>query len=175
MIETLFFFLFATLAVVSALMVVVQRNPVHSVLSLIICFVQVACLFILLRSPFLAGAQLFVYVGAIMIFFVFAVFLLDMKSSINKTRFSGWFVIGVPMALFFVAEMVSLIGLGGFSGAVQGRADVNAMLSMGQSTKALGTVLYTKYLLPFEIISVVLLVGFVGAVVLTVKQKKEEN
>ncbi len=173
MIEQLFFFLFAGLAVFSALMVITLRNPVHSVVALIICFFQVACLFILLRSPFLAGAQIFVYVGAIMIFFVFAVFLLDIKSSMAKEKFSPVIVLGVPAGLLFIVEAGMLIAKGGFSGVVSQDKVVSKMLDMGQSTEALGQVLYTKYLLPFEIISVVLLIGFVGAVVLTVKGKKE--
>jgi len=174
MIENLFFFLFAGLAVLSAIMVITLRNPVHSVISLIICFFQVACLFVLLRAPFIAGAQIFVYVGAIMIFFVFAVFLLDIKSSMEKDRYSSWFVLGLPVAFLFIVEIATLIWRGGYAGAVlQKDNQVRAMLSMGQSTEALGKVLYTQYLLPFEIISVVLLIGFVGAVVLTVRGKKE--
>lgn len=172
--ELLFFFLFASVAVISALLVITFRNPVHSVVSLIVCFFQVACLFVLLRSPFLAGAQLFVYVGAIMIFFVFAVFLLDIKSSMAKPRFSRWAVYGAPVGLFMLAELLLLIGRGSFGGAVKQNASVLSLLNLGKSTEAVGVILYTKYLLPFEIISVVLLVGFVGAVVLTVKGKKEE-
>lgn len=173
MLEQLFFFLFAGLAVFSAVMVISLRNTVHCVVSLIICFFQVACLFILLRSPFIAGAQVFVYVGAIMIFFVFAVFLLDIKTSMAKEKFSPFVVLGIPAGLLFLVEAVMLIAKGGFSGKVIQDAGISKMLDMGQSTEALGLVLYTKYLLPFEIISLVLLIGFVGAVVLTVKGKKE--
>lgn len=174
MVETLFFYLFAALAVVSAVMVITLRNPVHSVVSLIICFFQVACLFVLLGAPFLAGAQLFVYVGAIMIFFVFAVFLLDIRSSMAKERFSRWLAWGIPAGIVIFAELVLLIGKGGFGGSIRANREITDLLNVGKSTEALGQVLYTKYLLPFEIISVVLLIGFVGAVVLTVKGKKEE-
>lgn len=175
MIETLFFFLFAALAVASAIMVISFRNPVHSVISLIICFFQIACLFLLLRAPFIAGAQVFVYVGAIMIFFVFAVFLLDIRSSMAKEKFSKWVVMGIPIALFFLIEVIALVSGGKFGKLTQQPADIADMLKLGESTAALGQVLFTKYLLPFEIISVVLLIGFVGAVVLTVKPRKEEK
>lgn len=175
MVETLFFFLFAALAVLSAIMVISFRNPVHSVISLIICFFQIACLFLLLRAPFIAGAQVFVYVGAIMIFFVFAVFLLDIRSSMAKEKFSKWIFIGVPVALFFLFEVFALISGGTFGRPSGDGSDISTLLSLGKNTEALGRILFTKYLLPFEIISVVLLIGFVGAVVLTVKPRKEDN
>ena len=172
--ELFFFFLFSLIAVVSALMVITFRNPVHSVVALIVCFFQVACLFVLLRSPFLAGAQLFVYVGAIMIFFVFAVFLLDIRSSMAKPRFTSGLLTGLPAALIMLFEVLLLIASGSFGKPIRHDTSILSLLSMGKSTEAVGALLYTKYLLPFEIISVVLLVGFIGAVVLTVKGRKEE-
>ena len=174
MIETIFFFLFAALAVSAAIMVITMRNPVHSVVSLIVCFFQIACLFILLRAPFLAGAQIFVYVGAIMIFFVFAVFLLDIKSSMAKQKFSKWTPYGIPVGLLFLVELIMLAIKGDFAKGVGSSSGAEAFLDVSRSTQALGEVLFTKYLLPFEIISVVLLVGFIGAVVLTVKAPKED-
>jgi len=174
MVEQLFFFLFAALAVASAVAVISFRNPVHSVISLIICFFQIACLFILLRAPFIAGAQIFVYVGAIMIFFVFAVFLLDIRTSMAKEKFSKWVVIGIPVALFFLIELIALVAGGTFGHPVGETSNITELLDIGQNTVALGTVMFTKYLLPFEIISVVLLVGFIGAVVLTVQPRKED-
>lgn len=174
MVEQLFFFLFAALAVASAVAVISFRNPVHSVISLIICFFQIACLFILLRAPFIAGAQIFVYVGAIMIFFVFAVFLLDIRTSMAKEKFSKWVVLGIPVALFFLIELIALVAGGTFGHPTGKESDISALLDLGKNTEALGRVLFTKYLLPFEIISVVLLIGFVGAVVLTVKPQKED-
>ena len=172
--ELFFFIIFASIAVISAVLVVTMRNPVHSVVALIVCFFQVACLFVLLRSPFLAGAQLFVYVGAIMIFFLFAVFLLDIKSSMLKQRFSNWAYVAIPLGLFMLTEVLMLLSQGSFNGKGNPDARVTELLDMGKSTEALGRVLYTKYLLPFEVISVVLLVGFIGAVVLTVRKKEDK-
>lgn len=172
--EYLFFTLFSAIAIISALLVITFRNPVHSVVSLIVCFFQVACLFVLLRSPFLAGAQIFVYVGAIMIFFVFAVFLLDFKDSMAKGRFGNITVYALPVSVLMFIEVLMLIVKGPFAKTVAQPAEVQKMMDLGQSTKAIGMVMFTKYLLPFEIISVVLLVGFVGAVVLTVKERKGE-
>jgi len=170
--ELLFFYIFSAIAVLSALMVITFRNPVHSVVAMITCFFQIACIFVLLRSPFLAGAQLFVYVGAIMIFFVFAVFLLDFRSSMAKPRFGRWAGPGLVAAVLMFIEVVALITKVSSVGIARQDAAILSLLSMGQSTKAIGTVMFTKYLLPFEIISVVLLVGFVGAVVLTVQERK---
>ena len=171
--ELLFFFLFASVAVVSAVLVVTMRNPVHCVVALIFCFFQIACLFVLLRSPFLAGAQLFIYVGAIMVFFVFAVFLLDIKRSMVKERFSKVSFLGIPVVLFMLLEILILIGNGSFGSKTTPDESLVLLMNTGKSTEALGQVLFTKYLLPFEIISVILLVGFIGAVVLTVKKKEE--
>jgi len=172
--EYLFFTFFSAIAVISALLVITFRNPVHSVVSLIVCFFQVACLFVLLRSPFLAGAQIFVYVGAIMIFFVFAVFLLDFRSSMAKGRFGKLTTYALPVGVLMFLEVLMLVVKGPFAKMLAQPADIQKMMDLGQSTKAIGTVMFTKYLLPFEIISVVLLVGFVGAVVLTVKERKGE-
>lgn len=172
--EYLFFTLFSAIALISALLVITFRNPVHSVVALIVCFFQVACLFVLLRSPFLAGAQIFIYVGAIMVFFVFAVFLMDFKSSMAKERFGKITVYALPVGVLMFLEVLMLIVKGPFAKMGAQPADVQKMLDLGQSTKAIGMVMFTKYLLPFEIISVVLLVGFIGAVVLTVKEKKGE-
>ncbi|MBE9504236.1 MAG: NADH-quinone oxidoreductase subunit J [Proteobacteria bacterium] len=172
--ELLFFFLFATVAVLAAVMVVTVRNPVHSVLALILCFFQVACLFVLLRSPFLGIAQLFIYVGAIMIFFLFAVFLLDIKRTIHQERYSRWASFALPAGIIMLVEIVLLLGRGKFGAPVQEQEAVASLLNLGKSTEAIGAVLFTKYLYPFEIISVVLLVAFVGAVVLTVKSKQED-
>lgn len=171
--ELLFFLFFATLAVISAILVITLRNPLHSVISLIVCFGQVACLFVLLKSPFLAGAQMFVYVGAIMIFFVFAVFLLDIKSAMASAKFGRWAVYGIPLALVLFIELAVLVGRGRFGQPGDQEAITGSLLSLGKSTEAIGVALFTKYLLPFEIISILLLVAFVGAVVLMVKQKKE--
>jgi len=172
--EMLFFLLFASIAVISAILVVTLRNPVHCVISLVVCFFQVACLFVLLKSPFLAGAQLFVYVGAIMVFFVFAVFLLDIKSVMASDLFGKWAWYGIPLAIILFIEMIILISRGSFGVPAMQDPAIESLLNIGKSTEAVGMALYTKYLLPFEIISILLLVAFVGAVLLMVKGKKEK-
>lgn len=172
--EMLFFLVFATVAVISAVLVITLRNPVHSVVFLVVCLFQIACLFVMLKAPFLAGAQLFIYVGAIMVFFVFAVFMLDLKSIIGKERFSKWSWYGIPLAIILFIEMIILIYRGRFGQPTGYDAMVESLLNLGKSTEAVGLELFTKYLLPFEIISILLLVAFVGAVVLMVKEKKEK-
>ncbi len=172
--ETFFFFLFAVVAVISAALVITLRNPVHSVVSLVVCFFQVACLFVMLKSPFLAGAQLFVYVGAIMVFFVFAVFLLNLKGEMAKDKFSRWSMYGIPLGIILFIEIIVLVSRGRFGHPSGRNAEVESLLNLGKSTEAVGVALFTEYLLPFEVISILLLVAFVGAVILMVKEKKEK-
>ncbi len=158
--EQLFFCIFAGAAVGSALAVVTLRNPVHSALCLMICFFQIAGLFILLRSPFLAVAQVFIYVGAVMVLFLFVVLLLDvrkvtMEAVPVRNRGVALAVIGVV-----TVELLVLILGSGFPSAHMGSAGMVTIEAIGRS-------LFTTYLFPFEVVSVVLLVAMVGAIVMT--------
>jgi NADH-quinone oxidoreductase subunit J len=158
--EQIFFLIFAVVAVVSALGVVTLKNPVHCVLSLITCLFQVACLFVLLRSPFLAVVQIFIYVGAVLVFFLFVALLLDVKKvgmeafPLRKRGAALWVLVAVSV------EVVVVLFMSGFE-----RAALSAPGPM-VNVEALGKELFTSYLFPFEVVSVLLLVAIVGAVIM---------
>ena len=162
--EVFFFFLFATLAVGLALAMVIARNPVHSALALMGCFVQVAALFVLLRSPFLAVVQVFVYVGAIMVLFLFVIMILDIRDvSLQRFLHGGkWAVLG----------LVGVLGAGVVGALLNSERLSN--LSPGTSTLSgssaeIGLALFGDFLLPFEVVSVILLVALVGAILMAQK------
>jgi len=159
--EKFFFLIFAFIAVVSALGVIGLRNPVHSVLALIACLLQVASIFVLLRSPFLAVVQVFIYVGAVMVLFLFVVLILDLKKAEMETfpPAKKWFVYAVsPLVLL---EMLVVIFGKSFSGLSAARGPDD-----GVEVAVLAKELFTSYLLPFEVISVLLLAAMVGAIVM---------
>ena len=165
MAEMVFFFIFAVIAVVSAVGVVTLRNPVHSVLSLMVCFIQMAALFVLLRSPFLAAVQIFVYVGAVLVLFLFVIMMLDIRKA-SMTRFaSGGHSWIIALLIILIAEMILILSRGRFADMA-----VSTTGRLDGSVKEMGTALFTKYLLPFEIISMILLVALLGAIVLGKKE-----
>lgn len=160
--EKAFFLLFAAIAIGSALMVVLARSPIRSALSLMVSFVQIAAIFILLRSPFLAVIQIFVYVGAVMVLFLFVIMMLDVKKE-AEARFlvTGKAPIIVVAALLGI-EMVALIVT-----STKFPALLNGALPPAGTVRELSKSLFSDYLLPFEIASIILLVALVGAIVLT--------
>ena len=158
--ETAFFLLFAGIAALSALMVVVARNPVHSALSLMVCFIQIAALFVLLGSPFLAVIQIFVYVGAVMVLFLFVIMMLDVRKDVH-VRFRTGGVPALTVLILLGGEMLVLL-----LGSEHIPALSTAEEVVASSVKELSLTLFADYLLPFEIASVVLLVALIGAVVL---------
>lgn len=171
MIEQFFFYMFAIVAIVSAVLVISVRNPVHSAFYLIVCFLQVAAIFILLRSPFLAAVQVFIYVGAIMVLFLFAVLVLDIGREQFRERFHGQ---TVP-ALVAIAGLFVVMGILLVSGRITaplGPFDEPALM---KNTEVIGKSLYTSYIFPFEIVSILLLIALIGAVVLVMRERGKEN
>jgi NADH-quinone oxidoreductase subunit J len=168
--EAIFFLTFAALAVASALGVVLLRNPVHCAISLMVCFIQVAAIFVLLRSPFLAVVQIFVYVGAIMVLFLFVIMMLDIRTAVLERFLPGWE--GVPiLGVLTVLGLQMLIMLLTSDRLLQPPADAGTVLD--GTVAELGKALFLDYLLPFEVVSVVLLVAFVGAIILAKRERKE--
>jgi NADH-quinone oxidoreductase subunit J len=166
--EQLFFYIFAVIAVISALGVITARNPIHSAVFLIVCLLQVAAVFILLRSPFLAVAQVFIYVGAVVVLFLFAVMMLDIGKERLRERIHGQLKYAVgAVFLFFV--MAGYLILKGRLSAPLGKY---TQAELAENTEILGKLLYTKYIFPFEVVSVLLLVALIGAIVLVNKQKE---
>lgn len=164
--EKIFFLIFAIVAIISAIGVVSVRNPVHSAISLIVCFFQVAAIFILLRSPFLAVVQIFIYVGAVMVLFLFVIMMLDIRHAAIKSFMPrGQFWVIVFLIALILEMLFALIG-SRLTGMPLASASLNG------SVAEIGKAMFTTYLLPFEIVSVILLVALVGAIVMGKKEIK---
>ncbi|MCP4728411.1 MAG: NADH-quinone oxidoreductase subunit J [bacterium] len=170
--ESIFFYSLAIISIAAALMVIISRNPVHSALFLILTFFCVAGLFALLNAHFLAAIQVLVYTGAIMVLFLFVIMLLNLKAeSFDFEKLLNLKIFGVGAGAFFLFELLYFI-IKSSSDAVSGPGVTDAVLQEG-NTKAVGKLLFTEYLLPFEITSILLIVAIIGAVVLA-KKKLEE-
>ena len=147
--EQAFFLLFTVVAIASGLAVVVARNPIHSALALIVCFVQVAAVFLLLRAPVLAVIQMFVYVGAVIILFLFVIMMLDVRKESRIPFLKRWAAMAVAIVAVLAGEMFTLL-------LVQGQwQSPGYILQAGEmsSVRALSITLFTDFLFPFEIAS----------------------
>lgn len=165
--EQIFFYLFAGFGVVSAVGVITARNPVHSAIFLIICLLQVAALYILLRAPFLAAVQVFIYVGAVMVLFLFVVMILDIGKERLKEHLHGQRAVAIPILILFLGVTGYLLFKSKLSAPVGNYSEATLL----RHTEVLGKLLYTKYIFPFEVVSVLLLVALIGAIVLVMKKK----
>jgi NADH-quinone oxidoreductase subunit J len=167
---TFLFYLFAAVMVASAVRVVCARNPVHSALFLVLAFFSAACIWMLLQAEFLAITLVLVYVGAVMVLFLFVVMMLD----INPERLRQGFWSNLPVSLFVgvvvVLELAAVL-VYAFSG-VKG-SDAPPLPEGYSNTKALGALLYTEYVWAFEIAAVILLVAIVAAIALTLRRRKD--
>ncbi|PZQ83617.1 MAG: NADH-quinone oxidoreductase subunit J [Ancylobacter novellus] len=166
----LFFYLFAGVAVASAFMVIASRNPVHSVLFLILTFVNASGLFILIGAEFLAMLLVVVYVGAVAVLFLFVVMMLDVDFVELRQGFLQYLPVGVLIGLVFLAELVLVFGSWTFGEGVTGAVLANA--SDVSNTVQIGRVLYTDYVYFFQAAGLVLLVAMIGAIVLTLRHKE---
>jgi NADH-quinone oxidoreductase subunit J len=172
MIQAIAFYLFATLVILSGVMTITARNPVHSVLWLILAFFNAAGLMILAGAEFIAMLLVIVYVGAVAVLFLFVVMMLDIDFATLRGGFVKNFPLGIAIALVLLAELV--LGIGAeHAGALQlGHPDaVTAPLAGVSNTEAIGTLLYTRYLFLFEASGLILLVAMIGAIVLTHRQR----
>jgi NADH-quinone oxidoreductase subunit J len=166
---TIFFYLFSLLAVASAMMVILARNPVHSVLFLILCFFNAAGLFILMGAEFLAMILVVVYVGAVAVLFLFVVMMLDVDFTKLKEGMAQYLPIGGVIGLVLLAELVLVVGT--WNIAPEALKIAAATPEGMTNTEAIGAVLYTKYIYFFETAGLVLLVAMIGAIVLTLRHK----
>src|SRR4051812_785498 len=169
MAATFFFYLFSTVAIASAVMVIADRNPVHSVLFLILAFFNGAGLFVLLGAEFLAMILVVVYVGAVAVLFLFVVMMLDVDFVQLRQGFLSYLPIGALIGVVLLAEL--LIVLGGWYFAPDATTAPVAPVTAMTNTAALGTILYTRYILLFQAAGMVLLVAMIGAIVLTLRHK----
>jgi NADH-quinone oxidoreductase subunit J len=168
--ETLIFYLFAGLTIFASLRVITARNPVHAALFLVMAFCTMAGIWLLLEAEFLAMTLILVYVGAVMVLFLFVVMMLDIDLVQLREGFWRWFPFGLLLAAVMVGEMIWVLGSrltaeGGAHTAVKHAADYS-------NTKALGMLLYTDYVYPFELAAVLLLIAMVAAIALTLRRRK---
>jgi NADH-quinone oxidoreductase subunit J len=169
MFETVVFYVFAAILLLSALRVITARNPVHGALALVLAFFTAAGIWLLLRAEFLAITLVLVYVGAVMVLFLFVVMMLDVD--LERLREGFWknlpmaVVVGGVMAL----EMVAMLATRVFGTATQTRA----VPPDYSNTRELGRVLYTQYVYAFEIAAVILLVAIIAAIALTLRRRKD--
>ncbi len=166
------FYLFAAVTVASAVMVVASRNPVHSVLFLILAFFSAAGIFMIAGAEFLAMILVVVYVGAVAVLFLFVVMMLDIDFAELRAGFIRNFPLGLLLAAVLAVEMLLGLGAVGQGGIAVGTPDGSATPAADVSNiQAIGQLLYTKYLFLFEAAGVILLVAMVGAIVLTHRKR----
>jgi NADH-quinone oxidoreductase subunit J len=171
-INAIFFYLFAGITVASAVMVISSKNPVHSVLFLILAFVNAAGLFVLLGAEFLAMILIVVYVGAVAVLFLFVVMMLDVDFTELRQGFLNYLPVGALVGAVLLAELLVVLGawvIGpdvakSITAPIPPSGDIN-------NTQALGLVLYTRYVYFFQAAGVILLVAMIGAIVLTLQHK----
>ena len=166
MITAIAFYLFAGLTIASAIAVIFARNPVHSVLWLIVAFFNAAGLMLLLGAEFIAMLLVIVYVGAVAVLFLFIVMMLDIDFAALRSGFTKNLPFGLLLALVLLAEMVVAIAAR-HAGPVTAGAAPTASAAIQPNIEAIGAQLYSRYLYPFEIAGLILLVAMIGAIVLT--------
>jgi NADH-quinone oxidoreductase subunit J len=169
MFQLVCFYAFSIVTVIAALSVITLRNSVHAVLALVLTFFSTACIWMLAEAEFLAIALIVVYVGAVMVLFLFVVMMLDIDQEKLREGFVKFLPFGLIVAALMLVEMLGLIGVRVMHAETMG---VNPATAAGMSNTAwLGTALYTDYLLPFEVAALILTVGVIAAVALTLRQR----
>lgn len=169
MLEQIIFYFFAALLLLAAIMVITVRNPVHSALFLVLSFFCSAAIWLLLEAEFLAIALILVYVGAVMVLFLFVIMMLDINLTVIREGFSRFLPVGIVVAFLMVASMGIVIWSGQYT-----TADTYQALQHGadySNTRELGIALFTDYLYPFEIAGAILLVAIVAAISLTLRRR----
>jgi NADH-quinone oxidoreductase subunit J len=171
--ETLLFYIFSAVLIASSLAVITVRNPVHAVLFLVLTFFTSAAIWLLMEAEFLAITLVLVYVGAVMVLFLFVVMMLDINISVLREGFVKNAYIGVPVALIVVFELIAVVGSDRFG---LGETAAPVRHAAGYSnTKALGHILYTDYVYSFELAAVVLVVAIIAAISLTMRRRPDSK
>lgn len=169
MTETIIFYVFALMTVAAATTVITVRNPVHAALFLVLTFFTSAIIWLTLEAEFLAISLVLVYVGAVMVLFLFVVMMLDINIARLREGFVRYLPLGIAVAVIMFLLMISVITGGVFS--VDAGSEPIAKAADYSNTKALGAVLYTEYVFAFEIAAVILLVAIVAAISLTMRKR----
>jgi len=169
MLPKLFFGYFAAVIVILSLLVVTRRNPVHSVMWMLLLFFHVAGMYLFLNAEFIAAIQVIVYAGAILVLFLFVVLLLNLREELKTERFITSWPAGLAVSFAILVSILS--ALRSFLPGPVGSYTVE-LVQKETDTRVLGRVLYTQYLFPFEIASLVLLISIIGAIVLAKKRMR---
>lgn len=165
--QLVIFYIFAAVLLFSATMVITTRNPVHSALFLVLAFFNAAAIWLLAEAEFLGIVLVVVYVGAVMVLFLFVVMMLDINVAPLREGFARYLPLGAAIALVMLAQMVLVVS----SDQIQLIGAEGAPGGVGENTRVLGSVLYTTYVYPFELASIVLLVAIVAAIMLTLRRR----
>ena len=172
--HAVFFYLFSFIAIISAIMVTVARNTVHSVFFLILDFISISCLFIMIGAEFLGMIMLIVYVGAVAVLFLFVVMMLNVAQQKNQwlasDKSSSHIPIGLLVSLIIFFELIIVVGGWKYKPDLLNSSTIN-ISDATTNTHALGNVLYTDYIHLFQISGMILLVAMIGAIVLTFRQR----
>ena len=168
--KTALFYILSTIMVIAALRVVTARNPVHAALFLVLTFFNASGLWLLLQAEFLAITLIVVYVGAVMVLFLFVVMMLDINLERLRQGFWNNLWLGGPIALLMVAEMVAVLSARSFSLEAMPSPAGAAGVS---NTRELGRAIYTEYVYPFELAAAILLVAMIAAIMLTLRHRKD--
>jgi len=176
MLELVLFYIFGAIAVISAIMVITRHNVVHSAAFLGATLFAVAGIFLTLQAEFLAGVQVIVYVGGILVLFVFVIMLIAVERSVHERQYNGQWTIALVTSAILIAEIVYGLYRGKDSLILPSVVPpAAAAAAAAGNSEQVGMALYTSYLLPFEIASILLLVAIVGAVVLSKKRTQAEE
>ena len=173
-ITSIFFYAFSTVLLFAAFKVVTSRNPVHSALYLVLSFFQASAIWMLLQAEFLSISLILVYVGAVMVLFLFVVMMLDINIEAMRQGFWRHFPLAASIGAVLALELASVL-LGGFRLTQSPVAPVLEEGVQYSNTKELGIILYTEYLYPLEIAAVILLVAIVAAIALTLRERKDSK
>lgn len=172
--ESITFYIFSAILVISAVLVVTLRNPVFCALSLVLAFFTSAGIWVLLEAEFLALTLILVYVGAVMVLFLFVVMMLDINLAVLREGFARYLPFGLAVAIVLVAQLALIVGPEQFG--LESMPNPTPHAANYSNTKEIGSVLYTVYLYPFEIAAVILVVAIVAAISLTLRRRtKKQN
>jgi NADH-quinone oxidoreductase subunit J len=174
--HAIFFYFFSTIAIISAIMVTVSKNTVHSVFFLILDFISISCLFIMIGAEFLGMIMLIVYVGAVAVLFLFVVMMLNVAQQKNQwflsSQSSRHIPIGLIISTIIFFELIIVIGGWKYKPELFENIDLTSSFEGVSNTHSLGQILYTDYIHVFQISGMILLVAMIGAIVLTFRQRE---
>ena len=172
-IKTGFFYVFAAVLLIAAFKVITSRSAVHAALYLVLAFFQAAAIWVLLKAEFLAITLVLVYVGAVMVLFLFVVMMLDVNADSVRKGFWKHFPLAGAVGVLIALEMAAVL-MGGFRITEEPKTAA-ALANQAGNTKELGKLLYTQYLYPLEIAAVILLVAIIAAIALTLRERKDSK